>query len=210
MEPHKSSHAAPSSKPGGPSEGSSLKRVMFSGVSDGESPSESQDDVWVLREDDKNLNDDQIDSIAEDPVPVTGIVIARPQLVCRPVVVPNPQYVLARVDTHPTPSLVPNSIHSVTSPMSGAAKPIATNSPRKIISSNPINLAGTFPRACAVPAVRPPPPPPPPRTTPIATGSGPMRPVNPALQRPNLQQRGNFHESPDEGYHEDDAGSEAL
>ena len=36
-----------------------------------------------------------------------------------------------------------------------------------------------------------------------------MRPVpNPVLQRPGGAQQ--FHESPDEGYHEDDNGSEAL
>lgn len=67
------------------------------------------------------------------------------------------------------------------------------------------------------------PPPPPPRTTPVnPANAGPaasasanggnqqnmaVRPANPVLQRPAAQQ---FHESPDEGYHEDDNGSEIL
>lgn len=65
------------------------------------------------------------------------------------------------------------------------------------------------------------PPPPPPRTTPVnpanagqpaaanpsANGQNVVRPANPVLQRPAAQQ---FHESPDEGYHEDDNGSEIL
>lgn len=56
------------------------------------------------------------------------------------------------------------------------------------------------------------PPPPPPRLTPLNAGlvanNQGQRPANPVLQRPvQLLQ---FHESPDEGYHEDDPGSEAL
>ncbi len=84
------------------------------------------------------------------------------------------------------------------------------------VSNHQSATAMTFPRAaCAVPPIRPPPPPPPPRTTPVTPGAGggggpAVRPANPVLQRPSLQQRGNFHESPDEGYHEDDAGSEVL
>ena len=35
------------------------------------------------------------------------------------------------------------------------------------------------------------------------------RPANPAIQRPAAQHQ-QIHESPDEGYHEDDAGSEVL
>ena len=58
--------------------------------------------------------------------------------------------------------------------------------------------------------LKPAPPPPPPRTTPmqqpVANGGVP-RAANPVLQRPAQQQ---FHESPDEGYHEDDNGSEVL
>ena len=83
----------------------------------------------------------------------------------------------------------------------------------------------------AVKSVKSAPPPPPPRTTPVSTSGGStgggsiqqqqpqaqpqpqaasaMRPVpNPVLQRPGGAQQ--FHESPDEGYHEDDNGSEAL
>lgn len=199
---------------------------MFSGVSDGESPSESQDDIWVLRDDEKDKAEVQTPT-DEDSVPVTGVVVARPQMVCRPMVAPNPQYVLARVETHSNPSpcplppqpLPPPAHHKLPSPMSAAAMPIAAASPRKTaVMSVPGSCAsstGTFPRVCPVPPVapvRPPPPPPPPRTTPVVTaaGVGPVRPSNPALQRPSLQQRGNFHESPDEGYHEDDGGSETL
>jgi hypothetical protein len=205
------SHGTPSShKVSSSHEGSnSNKRVMFSGVSDGESPSESQDDVWVLRQEDTK---DQLPSdsmLSDDSIPVTGIVIARPQLMCRPVVVPTPQYVLARVETHPTPSLVPNSMnHSLGSPMTASAMATTTASPRKIpplmsatnmTTTTTITTTMPFSRACSVPTVRPPPPPPPPRTTPVVTGAGPggtVRPPNPVLQRPSLQQRGNFHESP--------------
>ena len=203
---------------------------MFSGVSDGESPSESQDDIWVLRDDEKDKAEVETPP-DEDSVPVTGVVVARPQMVCRPMVVSNPQYVLARVETHsnpspcqpcqqPQPPQPPPSVHhKLPSPMSAAAMPIAAASPRKMAAiAAPGSCAAssaTFPRVCPVPPVapvRPPPPPPPPRTTPVvsAAGVGPVRPSNPALQRPSLQQRGNFHESPDEGYHEDDGGSETL
>ena len=177
---------------------------MFSGVSDGESPSESQNDVWVLRQDDVK---DQIGSdslLSDDSIPVTGVVIARPM--CRPVVVPTPQYVLARVETHPTPSQVPNSMHqSLGSPMTSVGIPVSSCSPRKMpvmttttTTSTAVTTTMPFPRTCAVPPVRPPPPPPPPRTTPVVTGAGAssVRPPNPVLQRPSLQQRGNFHESP--------------
>mgnify|MGYP001298390492 CR=1 FL=1 len=37
----------------------------------------------------------------------------------------------------------------------------------------------------------------------------PAGPANPAIQRPAAQHQ-QIHESPDEGYHEDDAGSEVL
>ena len=211
-EPQKALHGTPSSHKGSIShdcsnshEGSnSNKRVMFSGVSDGESPSESQNDVWVLRQDDVK---DQIGSdslLSDDSIPVTGVVIARPM--CRPVVVPTPQYVLARVETHPTPSQVPNSMHqSLGSPMTSVGMPVSSCSPRKMpvmttttTTSTAVTTTMPFPRTCAVPPVRPPPPPPPPRTTPVVTGAGAssVRPPNPVLQRPSLQQRGNFHESP--------------
>lgn len=75
----------------GLSETSSSKRVMFKGVSDGDSPSESQDDVWILRED---QNPDGSNQPIEDPVPVTGVVVARPQLACR--AMQPQQYVLPR------------------------------------------------------------------------------------------------------------------
>lgn len=54
---------------------------MFKGVKDGDGQSESQEDVWILRED-KNQPE-------EDPVPVTGIVIARPQIACRAIQLQN-------------------------------------------------------------------------------------------------------------------------
>jgi hypothetical protein len=79
-----------SSRVSGLSETSS-KRVMFKGVSDGDSPSESQDDVWVLRED---QNPDENSQLVEDTVPVTGVVVARPQLACR--VMQPQQYVMPR------------------------------------------------------------------------------------------------------------------
>ena len=93
---------------------------------------------------------------------------------------------------------------------------------------SPVKMAAAA--AVAVKSVKSAPPPPPPRTTPVSTAGGSMqqqqqqpqaqqqaqaasaaamRPVpNPVLQRPGGAQQ--FHESPDEGYHEDDNGSEAL
>ena len=161
-------------------------------------------------------------------MPITGVIVARPQMVCRPVTASNPQYVLARVETHPNPVAILNpnagpqanhnpAIHKLPSPMSAGPKPIAStssSSPRKMLTPNlaaTASAASTFPRACGLQPIRPPPPPPPPRTTPVApNAAGPVRPSNPVLHRPSLQQRGNFHESPDEGYHEDEGGSEAL
>ena len=204
----------------GISQGSS-KKVMFSGVSDGESPSESnhdEDDVWVLQEfgRTKIRGQPQPHQTAsstslhplDDDVPVTGVVIAQPQP-C--------QYVIAAAQNQlPLPPQQPHPILGV-----------HAHSPIKMVKP--------------APAVKSTPPPPPPRTTPVSTGglaamqqqqllqqqpqpqqvqqqqqgggggaggAGPsMRPANPVLQRPAAQQ---FHESPDEGYHEDDNGSEVL
>ena len=211
----------------GISQGSS-KKVMFSGVSDGESPSESNhddDDVWVLQDFGKtkiSVKQQPLQTSStslhplDDDVPVTGVVIAQPQP-C--------QYVIAAAAAaaqHQLPP--PQQPH----PILG----VHAHSPIKMVKP---------------PAVKSTPPPPPPRTTPVSTGgvaavqqqqqqqllqqqphpqvvvppqqaqqpqgggaagAGPsMRPSNPVLQRPAAQQ---FHESPDEGYHEDDNGSEVL
>jgi hypothetical protein len=183
-----SSHDRSHQRHSGVSQGSSSsKKVMFSGVSDGESPTQSnddEDDVWVLREDDAPTKCQQPADPMDDGIPVTGVVIAMPQP-C--------QYVVAQAH----PLMVPAALVSQ-----------QQQQPAKI------SLA----------SVRPPAPPPPLRTTPVNTGASvasqsnfttpppgaATRPTapNPVLQRPvGLQQ---FHESPDEGYHEDDAGSEVL
>ena len=215
----------------------SNKRVMFSGVSDNESPSESQDDldtsaasaarsmpqpmpklktsnlksnivktcdkkpeddIWVLRKEQELQPQpppppptQSLTSAPIDNVPVTGVVVAQPQM-------PACQFIQQPFRQLPTSRPA----------ASGAKKPALPAKPDK---------------------TRPTPPPPPPRLTPVSTAtktsavtssssstepstSGaasaptqPQRALNPALQN-----RQPFHESPDEGYHEDDGGSETL
>ena len=159
------------------------KKVMFSGInSDEENPEENQENVWVLRQEDLKPEPLKI----EDDIPVTGVIIAQPQP-CKFAAS------MQHLQTHP---LVHNA-----------------HSPQKLPNGQP--------------KPKPTPPPPPPRTTPVSTGATvgnhvaggaaalnaqpaprPAGPANPVLQRPMQHQQ--FHESPDEGYHEDDAGSEVL
>ena len=172
------------------SQNSTGKKVMFSGLASDEENGEDEDNIWVLRREDSKMEDPKL----EDDIPVTGVIIAQPQP-CK----------FQHLQTHP---LVHNA-----------------HSPQKMVPA-PSPAAGK---------PKPTPPPPPPRTTPVSTGATvnqiqvggaavnqvggavaavggaqPVpRPANPVLQRPAMQHQ-QFHESPDEGYHEDDAGSEVL
>ena len=169
------------------------KKVMFSGINSDEENQENEDNatednVWVLRQEDVPMEPLKI----EDDIPVTGVIIAQPQP-CK----------FQHLQTHPL-------VHNAHSPQKMMMQPQGAN--------------GHAPQ----PKPKPTPPPPPPRTTPVSTGATvnqqaaaaaagggaaalnapPGRPANPVLQRPLQHQQ--FHESPDEGYHEDDAGSEVL
>ena len=206
----------------------SMKKVMFSGLAsdDGEnddSQSHPRDpkngankpqdptggggsDVWVLRYNDPLPGSADLRTLQalDDDVPVTGVVIAQPQP-CKFVLAQQQQMLQQQQSA---------------CILLQAQTPITSVSPTKKTKATP--------------------PPPPPRTTPVnpnnqgasaaagvalngngtagaggvleagpqgAAGFGP-RPPNPNVQRP--AQHGQFHESPDEGYHEDDAGSEVL
>ena len=176
------------------------KKVMFSGINSDEENQENEDNpmednVWVLRQEDVQMEPLKI----EDDIPVTGVIIAQPQP-CK-FAASNMQH----LQTHP---LVHNA-----------------HSPQKMMMQQPQGANGHAPQPLKLP--KPTPPPPPPRTTPVSTGAtvnqqavaaaagggavalnAQPRPANPVLQRPMQHQQ--FHESPDEGYHEDDAGSEVL
>ncbi len=210
----------------GISQGSS-KKVMFSGLannSDNESSTaDHADDVWVLRCEDRptglasnsvNLHENVL-NLDDDDVPVTGVVIAQPQpckfvLAQQQFLKAQQQAAVAAANAQHAGAPVPAPASAVSSTSGQILMPAASNSPnKKLIKATP--------------------PPPPPRTTPVnpsnsvqASGPGNIapaagnggaisnnRPANPVLQRP-VQQHGQFHESPDEGYHEDDNGSEVL
>lgn len=177
------------------------KHVMFTGVSDADSPSETQDeedpaevesdatktksfdeDVWVLRQDNPELAKKRLKKQEFDSIPVSGIVVAQPQ---------------------PCPA---------TSPSQFIMKPMPPPPPPHGVPLGPIQAGAAMLAGVSQydKPERPPKPAPPPRTTPQL----PPRAPNPALQRAVNQPGGgqqSVSESPDEGYHEDgDPGSEVL
>jgi hypothetical protein len=191
-------------------------------------------DIWVLRSDDKAEAEAKARQrkLEEDAkIPVTGVVVARPQP-CASYYAMAPQVTgSARVSQQQQqqqpqqqqqsrPFLPPQQLNpagAVSHPR--LPRPLMPTLASSAPTTRPPVLPPGASGAAGAPGAmgtRPPPPPPPPRTTPVAAAAaaaaavplGP-RPVNPALQRPALS--GQVHESPDEGYHEDDGtGSEML
>ena len=193
------------------------KKVVFTGVSDGESPDEShpdedteddtisKNDVWVLRkQDDKRLKEQQKKK-EMDNIPVTGVVIAQPQ--------PCPaQYMVSRVEmTKKQPPLNQKPASSrdgkMTRPLTSGPQPLMRPSamlPPPGATSSSSSSASSGPRLSSMPAppmavgqvqLRPQfpggpnfgPRPPPPPPPPRTTPQL-QRPQNPVLQRPGLQQ----------------------
>ena len=242
----------------GMSQGSS-KKVMFSGVSDGESPSESNpgdDDVWVLQDypgPKRPLGPNPLD----DDVPVTGVVVAQPQPCQYAVSAQQQQMQLAQphpilgVHAHSPVKMVTKVVKCTPPPPPPRTTPVSTGAtaviqqqqqqqqlqPQQFQQSQQLQQPQQFQQSQQVqqphqlqqqqqqqqlqqlqqpqqqpqmqPQVQPQLQPqlqPQQQQQPPQAASA-LRPQNPVLQRPAAQQ---FHESPDEGYHEDDNGSEVL
>nr|XP_040563886.1 uncharacterized protein LOC121114098 [Lepeophtheirus salmonis] len=215
-----------------PSTKGTNKKVMFTGVSDeGEENSNSsaqdimpveEDPVWVLRTDKteecslKNTDSRYLSTNLGNDVPITGIVIAQPNKyitagyppsVMPPKIIPNPLNLLS-VNAMSIQQISSHPHHSSSESSSGTV----SNLPRPNIGRGSLTLGSSAGSSSSVTSVATPP-----MMNPILQQQQPLlqhqqqmqglRPGNPALQRP-IQPH--FHESPDEGYHEEDGGSETL